>query len=293
MSLYKSLTSKKLAAPLFFLCLIFYSNLKAEIVYTDFEPDEVVTAPSSGGRNFDISFNADMLPEFTFQVNNFSEGYQSINISGSFWGNQVIVDGDTTSIGNFYPMALDAGYDINPANDIMWFNSWDANWGHSLPFAICGYGINGPGHWAENPQNKYLGVRFLIDDIVHYGWIAIEIPSKNTLIIKGFAYESEPNRAIIAGATGAASVENPQQIDMQIRVFPNPAADNIDVVFSDGFSGKVSIFNNIGEIVTAKDIENASVNSIQFNTSSLPNGIYLVSAVSGKNTIMRKLVIAK
>jgi len=47
----------------------------------------------------------------------------------------------------------------------------------------------------------FVGLKFDADDGIHYGWIDVEgIQSSPTIQIRGWAYETEPNKAIAAGA---------------------------------------------------------------------------------------------
>jgi hypothetical protein len=69
------------------------------------------------------------------------------------------------------------------------------------------------GHWGGNPQNRYLGVKFLISGATHYGWIRLNanFPAKlgavATATITAYAYETVANKAISAGASSGSAVE--------------------------------------------------------------------------------------
>ena len=71
---------------------------------------------------------------------------------------------------------------------------------------VWGYWSNGPwyGHWV-NVKNRYLGLKFQINGHVHYGWARMSvsvIDGKGILaLLTGYAYETIPGKAIIAGAT--------------------------------------------------------------------------------------------
>jgi len=56
-------------------------------------------------------------------------------------------------------------------------------------------------------QNKFLGLRFKINGQLHYGWARIatrgDFTSHLTLQLTGFAYETQPNKTILAGDTGS------------------------------------------------------------------------------------------
>jgi len=58
------------------------------------------------------------------------------------------------------------------------------------------------GSWI-NVNNRYLGTRFYIQGKVHYGWarlnVQVQPPLTITAILTGYAYETVPNKPIIAG----------------------------------------------------------------------------------------------
>jgi hypothetical protein len=70
------------------------------------------------------------------------------------------------------------------------------------------------GSWI-NVNNRYLGVKFNIKGKTHYGWarlsVQVQFPLTITATLSGYAYETIPNKAIIAGKTKGAedSVKQP------------------------------------------------------------------------------------
>jgi hypothetical protein len=59
------------------------------------------------------------------------------------------------------------------------------------------------GSWV-NVKNRYLGLRFKINGKFHYGWarLSVQVQKYSTTgILTGYAYETIPGKAIIAGAT--------------------------------------------------------------------------------------------
>jgi hypothetical protein len=59
------------------------------------------------------------------------------------------------------------------------------------------------GPWY-NVRNRYLGLRFSIEGKTHYGWARLSVTRANrtiTALLTGYAYETVPNKAIIAGKT--------------------------------------------------------------------------------------------
>lgn len=70
------------------------------------------------------------------------------------------------------------------------------------------------GYWGGNLKDRYLGVRFKTGGQYHYGWIRLTVTTdvkqeKPTLTatITGYAYETVPNKPILAGTAGTASAE--------------------------------------------------------------------------------------
>jgi hypothetical protein len=79
------------------------------------------------------------------------------------------------------------------------------------------------GLWAPNEKNRYLGVKFLIDGQVHYGWARMNaelyFPYINALLT-GYAYETTPNLPIRAGDEGQSAASH---------VRPKPASPTLPV----------------------------------------------------------------
>lgn len=60
------------------------------------------------------------------------------------------------------------------------------------------------GPWANGGKGfctRYLGLKFVINGTFHYGWARLNSKNGLPLILTGYAYETIPNKAIIAGAT--------------------------------------------------------------------------------------------
>jgi hypothetical protein len=108
------------------------------------------------------------------------------------------------------PLALSSGVPIGPSQHFFHLQAR----GRNLAFAFC-YPLRFPldcnsgGLW-KNVTDRYLGIGFDIDGKIHYGWARLTVrinPRKVLPLIKarvtGYAYETEPNKTINAGDTGA------------------------------------------------------------------------------------------
>jgi len=66
------------------------------------------------------------------------------------------------------------------------------------------------GPWT-NVKNRYLGLKFMVNGKPHFGWARANVSCnlsdfKITAVLTGYAYETIPNKAIIAGKTKGPDV---------------------------------------------------------------------------------------
>lgn len=69
------------------------------------------------------------------------------------------------------------------------------------------------GPWV-NVVNRYLGLRFKIQGITHYGWarltVQLDYYMNITATLTGYAYETIPHKAIVAGNRGSTTGQGPE-----------------------------------------------------------------------------------
>ena len=77
---------------------------------------------------------------------------------------------------------------------------WDTGGYHSIVNMIVSHGSipSDPSY----PNQYYIGLEITMDNQPHYGWLSIQAPDNpdNRALVSGWAYESTPNTAILAGA---------------------------------------------------------------------------------------------
>jgi hypothetical protein len=82
------------------------------------------------------------------------------------------------------------------------------------------------GQWL-NVTNGYLGLKFKINGKTHYGWARLTVTDKNaviTAVLTGYAYETIPNKTIVAGQTKGPGDISIEQADAALTVpTPEPA----------------------------------------------------------------------
>lgn len=195
----------------------------ADVIYTDLHPDICLTEFNSSAY---VDLNADGLNDYRFL--NWNKHFTTYNSYGepmhefelfvqwvgpAYYGLNRIA-GETYfeyryNIGvyvYYFPYKLASGDVISSylnfyphwINQSMAFKQFTADDDTPRLFDTGGY-------WAPGAEEQFLGVYFAdTNDSMHYGWIRCSIiDTANGLIIHDYAYESEPEKPIIAGATFA------------------------------------------------------------------------------------------
>jgi hypothetical protein len=128
-----------------------------------------------------------------------SSTYARLEVGAASWpwsGNAV----ESTGGNQYQAAALKAGARISGARRFIR--------GASMASQFVGLGVSHTrtlGRWV-NVSDRYLGLKFKINGNFHYGWARLNVKVlrgqfKITAILTGYAYETIPNKAIIAGAT--------------------------------------------------------------------------------------------
>lgn len=177
-------------------------SAEAKIVYT--KTHKVIGYDGS----YDLDLNHDGISDFIIQQRHFCNSTTCTVFHRSLF---VEVPAENGVVGNIrygnntnlhYAAALKAGAGIGPNRRFI--GSGGYNPGVSM---VKGWGGGGhqytSGKWV-NVNNRYLGLKFKIKENFHYGWarLNVRIEGRNiTATLTGYAYETIPNKPIIAGKT--------------------------------------------------------------------------------------------
>jgi hypothetical protein len=164
---------------------------EARIIYT--KTHKVIGLHGLHTYSFDL--NHDGINDFTIAWRKLSQTYRVLLEVGG------IASGSKQVLGAGYAQAVPAGSSIGPKRRF---------WSGFL--MIEGKGskksdyTSFSGGWVNSHQveNGYLGLRFFIKGKLHYGWARCTVRTRSTgvtAIVHGFAYETIPNKPIIAGKT--------------------------------------------------------------------------------------------
>jgi hypothetical protein len=166
-----------------------------EVVYT---ASNTPIFANQGATNLDL--NGDGIVDFTFNnfgTNNSRGGTYSVFLAAhpAQPSNQIF---SFVSNGKVTAAALDDGFKIGPGGK---FQS-NPNGLNLFGYSNRGRGSYG-GDWGKI-EYGYVGLKFMINGEVHYGWARIKYPDPGDHTrpsIFGYAYETVANQLIVAGAT--------------------------------------------------------------------------------------------
>jgi hypothetical protein len=105
-------------------------------------------------------------------------------------------------------------------------------WGSYSMLMASGHNSSEPFRWHcygpwKNKQNRYLGLRFMINGEVHYGWAQLSetcSEAYNSAVLTGYAYETIPNQSIKAGQETGTLDESLNGADEPAsRIVPAPS----------------------------------------------------------------------
>jgi hypothetical protein len=80
-----------------------------------------------------------------------------------------------------------------------------------------------------------------------------------------------------------------------LKVYPNPAAQNVTIEYSFEKSGEVEIevFNTSGQLVVANSVESLAGSRSTINVGNLPDGVYRVCLNNGYEHMVKNFVVLK
>jgi hypothetical protein len=177
--------------------LLIAQQAEGKIVYT---PANIQV--HSPNYKFGLDVNHDGIRDFYFYLFEAPRGSEGLRISTTklFPHNGIMGT-------NGFASALSSGVTVGPGQVFQSNRSLD------MANDLCESFCSTSGNWA-NAQDKYLGLRFVIQGNVHYGWVRMNVNAKSlftTTFITGIAFETVPNQAIVTGQTQTAEVLEPRR----------------------------------------------------------------------------------
>jgi hypothetical protein len=181
--------------------LAFPSPAEAKIVYTSAHTNIPVN-----GAPVLLDLNHDGITDFSFvNIQTFSADShpRSLLVNGApsnmIWGR----GSRRFRSAGVFASALKKGFTIGPNRSYL-----QGTRGLMAAIGAGQYGFYTSGQWFYT-SHRYLGLKFIIKGHVHFGWARIAV-TLSQATLTGYAYETIPNKPIIAGQThGADDAEQP------------------------------------------------------------------------------------
>lgn len=275
--------------------LLMANKAEAEVIYTDLEPD---IALDTDGNYYAIDIDNNGSPDFQFLLSTFTVNpsftyYYTFRLlaAGPFTQNAFAGDVDVsfyTGSTLFFPYALSNNVKID--DNLLWqsatmqFLAWktwttmydnhcaNCNWNSKSLYEIF---------------DHFIGIRFIdTENKNHYGWIRCDVKEDGgILVIKDYAYETEPDYLIIAGSKETHEVLGSGSIKGEVYVSDNIIY--ISVTTRPEIAFQINIFNVNGQNVYASQSENPFVQI----PLEVPKGIYFIEILSGDASFRKQVLI--
>ncbi len=272
-------------------------DAEAQVAYTDVDPDSVCIAPELDSASiFAIDMNGDEIVDVTIVAGDGDWYYANNETSVYHWWSIRALNGSGAEIANQYSYVsawektfywgkrFDKDASIGPDASLSFLTS---SWSFQLGF----YGTESgatytTGHWVDDDVDKYLGIRFSLDEGVsfHYGWVRLAIGEKyKQVTVKDYAWEQTADKAIAAGDMGNVSVRDGLQ-DLGVKVFSH----NRSIIVSDleMDQARADVFNIAGQLVHSVQVERGRTEIPIENT-----GLYLVRIDMGGEMVSSKVIV--
>ncbi len=197
---------------------------EAKIIYTPAHAKVIFGHPVALDLNHDgiVDFYLNSYREYSIAALSACE-YLNKGSRGPFCssvrGTNAIRTKDSNGV--YWGAALRYGAKIQPGNR---FPNGGVRLGEL--FTSDGFGTNWAGPWlngGKGVKDRYLGLKFEIGGRFHFGWARIAVMTTSnsfTATLTGYAYETIPGKAIIAGATKGPDDAEPTESNTNA---PEPA----------------------------------------------------------------------
>jgi hypothetical protein len=191
---------------------------EAKIVYT---PARIHISPPKERftkKRFTLDLNHDGLTDFVFTN---SWGPSDGRLRATFSVNYNFRKNEVLATATYGPCAvgLAKGKSIGPNKGFRKVNAALGGYTSTGSFVFCPWG---------DQKAHYLGLRFSIHGKTHYGWARFEEhfgkgnPPGISVLLSGYAYETIPNKPIIAGQTKGTEDSDFKQPNPTSQTVPTP-----------------------------------------------------------------------
>jgi hypothetical protein len=257
--------------------------VQGQITYTDISPDVNLSGPS----NYNLDMDNNGQPELQFIFYTYADSLISTTL------NYQVIFNSTATLGNLYqnmipfPTALNSGDSIRPSAPD--WRDTSIYGGNQYLAVVSTYGSQTStfGNWL-GVTDKYVGIRFNINNQPHYGWIRLTVgATANQIIVKDFAYRTTPGIGLTAGQTTLVGVSETTASVPSIHVFDHTLFVNLPA--ESALGGTLQMYNSIGQLVKTESITDSAM---RISAGDLASGVYLVQLTQPDgSTVTRKIYL--
>lgn len=275
--------------------LMFAGKTDAQVIYTDLEFDVVL---DTDGYYYPLDIDANGTLDFHFfkTTNTYSTTYSNLNSFQALSVRHGFLN-EVAGNSHYYPYSgniFNFAYALNSfnligstllwQNDLHVFFAWKAWTGEYDNHCFDCY-WNQPGE--PEILDHFLGLRFAdASNNYHYGWIRCDVKEDGSiLVLKDYAFETEPNYPILAGSKTTYQEIEPGNIIGEIYASGNTI--QINVPHRPTILFKINILNISGQCIYSTQSEDPFV-EIQLD---VPHGIYIVAVSSGNELLTKEILL--
>jgi hypothetical protein len=274
------------------------ANAEAQIAYTDVDPDSLVVAPEIQSQGiFAIDMNNDGTTDVTIVAGNGDWWYSA---GSSNWMSIRALPGTSAEVAAassyltswsatyYFALRFDQDAMIGPDESFS---------GGSSSFQLGWYGTYASGTtyntgpWVDGETDKYLGIRFSLDDGVsyQYGWVRLDVPAdQSDVLVKDYAYEQTANLGIKAGEMvgggPGVSVEDGLADDLGVNI--SSYQNKIIISDLEIDHATADVYNVAGQLLHTVQVEKGR-NEVPVDNK----GLYIVRIDMGSEIVSSKVIV--
>ncbi len=264
--------------------LVAQSNLNAQVVATDLNPDVVVDSLSGP---YSLDFNNDANPELNFFVQHLSGASSTQGVQFTYEGaiagvqlstgvSVVGAAGTGSSSSSFQISALNNGDPISAAGNFGTSSNATLGLDALVDAGALGQFPIQQGNFL-NQSNKFIGAKLTAGANTYYGWVELSVNANASQItLHGFGYQSTANSQILAGE-GANSGLDMISLADKVTIVGTPEHVSINVT-PDLIGANVSFVSMSGQTLKTEKLNDVN-NTVSFD--ALSTGIYQVVVSNG------------
>jgi hypothetical protein len=267
----------------------FVNNSEAQIVYKDIKPDSTIV--TNGLYMLDLNGDGTFDFKLSQLVGSSSRSNVTLNkvrISPIGIGNRIL----DTSSSNPYPPAINLYASIGPnPKTLAWTNSGSGEYMLNydrITIDTSNYKQTHHyyGYW-QGVTDKYLGLSIKVDGNKYYGWVRLDVAKDaKSFTIKGYAYDSIPDQAILSGDTVITNINKNNELSLKTIIYTHNKNLYVSFKVNEPLTGTIHIYSLSGQLLKSAEIV-TSENHVRLE--DIASGIYIINIQTSKGIISRKI----